>query len=287
HQHLIQAQQQDTLADLLHQFRNPLSTLRILGKLLLKRLESGDANHQVANSILKESDRLQDLLQQFEAALDRGEVALDEAANVSLNLQPASLKAEQEQTALQFTKLLPPSRLQLGSELTLEPCWIDQVLEPLLTSATAVAWERHLSMHTYIPAGLPPVQANAPALREVFSNLIDNALKYTTAGGHIWIQVTQEQFQSVNYQVVAVSDTGPGIPPADLDHVFERHYRGVQAQGEIPGTGLGMAIAQELVKQMHGTLQVLSPAQVNRSPSQASLGPGSTFRVRLLESKQP
>jgi signal transduction histidine kinase len=72
-QRRLQAQQRDMLDDLLHQFRNPLTALRTFGKLLLKRLRPGDKNQEVASSIVRESDRLQELLQQFDAALDSSE----------------------------------------------------------------------------------------------------------------------------------------------------------------------------------------------------------------------
>jgi len=91
----------------------------------------------------------------------------------------------------------------------------------------------------------------------VFSNLIDNALKYTPSG-KIYIQAGLEQ----SHLQGAISDTGPGIPPEDLEHIFERHYRGVQSSSEIPGTGLGLAIAKDLIEQMQGEIQVFSPASL-------------------------
>ncbi len=78
---------------------------------------------------------------------------------------------------------------------------------------------------------------------------------------------------------IAVSDSGPGIPPQDLAHLFERGYRGVQAETEIPGTGLGLAIAKELVEQMLGEIQVISPAR--RADAGGS---GVTFVVWLMVS---
>jgi signal transduction histidine kinase len=90
---------------------------------------------------------------------------------------------------------------------------------------------------------------------------------------------------------IAISDTGPGIPPQDLEHLFERHYRGVQASTAIPGSGLGLAIAKELIEQMQGDIQVFSPAQLvwakQNSEStignaQDNLARGTTFIVWLL-----
>ncbi|MEO0769108.1 MAG: ATP-binding protein, partial [Cyanobacteria bacterium J06649_4] len=95
------------------------------------------------------------------------------------------------------------------------------------------------------------------------------------------------------YQGIVVGDTGPGIPPADLEHLFERNYRGVQAEGDIPGTGLGLAIAQTLMREMQGYIEVISPAvgtpwmpvsALQNPESEANcVGPGSAFIVWLAE----
>lgn len=275
--------QQDTLANLLHQFRNPLTTLRTLGKLLLKRLQPEDPNRSIATSILQESDRLQDLLRHFDQVVeDLGEAALD-TDSLSLPVSPPSepvldTPSEPEQSAI---KQLPPaSGVLTGSDLPLTACSAAAILQPLLTSAAAVAEERNLELQAAVPPDLPPVRANPAALREVCSNLIDNALKYTPAGGTIKVQLFQSSPASGDRQQIAISNTGPGIPPQDLTHLFERHYRGVQAQTNIPGTGLGLAIAHRLMAQMGGAVQVFSPARVELP---AGAGPGVTFVVTLPE----
>jgi signal transduction histidine kinase len=120
--------------------------------------------------------------------------------------------------------------------------------------------------------------AEASALQEVLGNLIENALKYSGAGRQVWVQVTIEG----DRQLIRVIDNGPGIPASDLGRIFDRHYRGVQAQGSKPGSGLGLAIARDFVEQMGGALRVISPVdwlQVN-CPSDNS-GPGTCFEVSL------
>jgi len=87
------------------------------------------------------------------------------------------------------------------------------------------------------------------------SNLLDNALKYTPSGEDLH----PGGLEQGHLQGIAISNTGPGIPPEDLEHIFERHYRGVQSSSEIPGTGLGIAI--DLIEQMQGEIQVFSPAR--------------------------
>jgi len=62
-----------------------------------------------------------------------------------------------------------------------------------------------------------------------------------------------------NLLIIGVSDTGYGIPPEDLPHLFTKYYRGAKAETDIPGTGLGLAIARSLLQQMGGDLQIFSP----------------------------
>ncbi len=264
-QRSLHTQQYQTLANLLHQFRNPLTTLHTLANLLLKRLVPTDPNRRLATSMIQESDRLQTLLQQFDQSIDLGEAALEQTPEPTPGLKrlPAS----------QPPLLLPSS---IGTTLHLQPCWVADILHPLLDSAAAIAQTRQLTFQAQIPTELPPVQADPQALQEVLSNLIDNALKYTPAGQSVQIAVSRNL--QTQQQAIAVQDTGPGIPTADLPHLFERHYRGVQAEGEIPGTGLGLAIGQDLIQQMHGSLTVISPCDP-KNPSH----PGSKFVVCLPE----
>ena len=153
---------------------------------------------------------------------------------------------------------------------------VADVLEPLLVSAKAIALERRLLLSAEIAPNLPLVHANTKALREVLSNIIDNALKYTPIAGKILIQTGQEK---PHFQGIIINDNGPGIPNKDLVHLGERHYRGVQAQTSIPGTGLGLAIAKQLVEQMHGEIEVHSPALFSQITSSNS--PGTTFIIWL------
>ena len=275
-QQRLQAKQRDLLDNLLHQFRNSFTALRTFGKLLLKRLLPGDSNHEVAANLVRESDRLQDLLQQFDRVIDL--TVNDLEPSESLPAAPLLMEAK-VQTVTKPVPLLPDAggtAVRLGMRGQAESFLVSDVIEPLLASAEAIAQERNLDVQAEIPANLPPVRANAKALREVLSNLIDNALKYTPSGGQIFIQIGQ---QRDHLQGIAISDTGPGIPPQDLAHIFERHYRGIQAESEVPGTGLGLAIAKDLVEQMQGKIEVKSPAQ--HVVSSAVAGPGATFTVWL------
>ncbi|MBD6616815.1 GAF domain-containing sensor histidine kinase [Komarekiella sp. 'clone 1'] len=268
-QQILQEKQRDLLDNLLHQFRNPLTALRTFGKLLLKRLRPADANRDVANSIVRESDRLEELLQQFDKVID-----LTEA-----DLAPLSLPEHEVLVEATVQKDAKPALLLPGTGDKETDCSLADILKPLLVSAKAIAQERNLKLIAEIKQ-MPLVRANVKALQEVLSNIIDNALKYTPAGGKILIQAGQKK---ANFQGIVISDNGPGIPPEDLEHLGERHYRGVQAQTEIPGTGLGLAIAKQLIEQMQGKIEIFSPAinSVITSPN----APGTTFIIWLPEVK--
>jgi signal transduction histidine kinase len=247
-QQQLQIQQQDLLHNLLHQLRNPLTAIRTFGKLLIKRLQPEDPHRGFAGSIVRESDRLQELLTHLEGAID---ITLITEAEVDVNsLQP--LLSSQDLQISNANLLLPDAAFRI------ESCQLTDVLDPLIISADAIAQDRNLSFHAHIPYNLPLVQAHPAALREVLSNLIDNALKYTPSGGEVDIDV--ELINKENSQIqICIRDTGLGIPPQDLAKLFTRHYRGIQSEGSIAGTGLGLAIAKELVTHMHGKIEVTSP----------------------------
>lgn len=272
-QQRLQAQQHDLLDNLLHQIRSPLTALRTFGKLLFKRLREPDPNREIASSIVRESDRVQELLQH-----------MNEAIEVE-NLEAMPDGEAEQVSATPMLERRSPQLLLPASPL--ESCDVVQVLEPLLISARAIAQERCLRLQVNIPPEVPTVRANPKALREVLSNLIDNALKYTPTGGEIYIQVGDlRQVNDTLQLAIALSDTGTGIPPEDIERLFQRYYRGVKAESEIPGTGLGLAIARELVAQMQGDIEVFSPTPPQwRSPqwedSPDPSHPGATFIVWL------
>ncbi|MEA5581904.1 ATP-binding protein [Nodularia harveyana UHCC-0300] len=265
-QQILQEQQRDLLDNLLHQFRNPLTALRTFGKLLLKRLRPGDPNRDVGANIVRESDRLEELLQKFDQVIDWTEA----------DLAPLSLNENQDFVEATVQKETQPLLLLPGTGEKETDCFIVDLLTPLLVSAEAIAQERHLQFLVEIPENLPLVKANVKALQEVLSNIIDNSLKYTPPGGKIAIEVGAEK---ANFQGIIISNTGKGIPPEDLAHLGERHYRGIQAQTAIPGSGLGLAIAKELIKQMQGEIEIFSPA-INSTMTSAN-APGTTFIIWL------
>ncbi|MBW4660700.1 MAG: GAF domain-containing sensor histidine kinase [Drouetiella hepatica Uher 2000/2452] len=336
-QRLLREQRRDLFDNLLHQFRNPLTAMRTFGKLLTRRIRPEDANHTAAEGIVRESDRLQDLLKEFDAAIDLDETDLRRLLSATDSESPDATRPELTPRSMPLLSAalgdnLPdggssgssssgsaspnkPSsnHILLGTSIRLETCSIAQVLKPMLESVKAIAQDRQLELNADIP-DLPPVQMDVRALREVLSNLLDNSLKYTPANGKIEVRVHRFSTALGHRQAIAIFDNGPGIPPQDLERLFERHYRGVQAATDIPGSGIGLAIARELVLQMQGEIEIFSPAatcaltqpsslandgdepiapqSLNQSPSQApsqapsqdsSQAPGTAVVVYLPE----
>jgi signal transduction histidine kinase len=116
-------------------------------------------------------------------------------------------------------------------------------------------------------AHVPPFTADPARISQLLGSLISNAVKFTGNGGRVEVSVGELDGQAT----VTVADTGPGIPAADLERVFERFYRTAAAARQVvPGTGLGLAIAKAIVEAHNGSIAVHSTE-----------GLGSTFTVLL------
>jgi heavy metal sensor kinase len=110
-----------------------------------------------------------------------------------------------------------------------------------------------------------PVFADLNRIRQVIANLLDNAIKYTPAGGAITVSAGRQGKEAV----VTIRDTGPGIPPQDLPHIWDRLFRGDQSRSQ-PGIGLGLGMVRAIVQAHDGHVEVESKP-----------GHGASFVVRL------
>ena len=155
--------------------------------------------------------------------------------------------------------------------LELEPVSLDRLaseaynfLQPLATSARVAL--------DYKASDVPVVvEGDQKRLKQLFVNLLDNAIKYTPAGGSARLALGREG----DAAIIEVSDTGRGIPAEALPHVFERFYRQSDpGDGRVNGFGLGLAISKWIVEAHGGTIEASSHP-----------GSGSRFRVRLPMAK--
>jgi len=117
------------------------------------------------------------------------------------------------------------------------------------------------------PKGLPPVAADPDKLRQVLTNLVDNAVKYSPDGGRVRVELSQ----AGNRIRFRIEDQGLGIPPTEQSRIFEKFFRlDPNLTRGVGGTGLGLYICRELVHRMHGRIWVVSDGRR-----------GSTFTVEL------
>ena len=147
-------------------------------------------------------------------------------------------------------------------ELHREPTDPDVLVDEVVRSFQGAAGTTGVTVTADVPSDLPIVDVDPVRLREVLANLVANGVRHTPAGGTVTVrgQVSDDRL------VLRVADTGPGIDPALLPHVFDRFVKGAGSSG----SGLGLAIARHLVAAHGGTLEVETTGKA-----------GTTFRVSL------
>ncbi len=156
-----------------------------------------------------------------------------------------------------ITDLLTLSQVdsQSGASLTLSETDLSLLAEDAMHALMPAAGKADLSLTGDIAPDVT-MQADESKLGQVFYNLIDNAIKYTPAGGHVRVTLAQRGREAV----FTVQDDGIGIPEADVPHIFDRFYRVDKARSrQSGGTGLGLSIVRQMA-QLHGGTVSVSPA---------------------------
>ena len=167
------------------------------------------------------------------------------------------------------TDFLELSRLESGRvHIQREPVHLGGLVQECLEVVRPQAQSRQLELKTEMDPSIAPVRGDRRLLKQLLLNLLTNAIKYNRAGGQVVVSLRSAAAEVV----MSVQDTGRGIDPGDVAHLFERFYRvrEVEAEGEVPGTGLGLAIARRIAESHQGVITVESQP-----------GQGSTFSVHL------
>jgi two-component system phosphate regulon sensor histidine kinase PhoR len=164
------------------------------------------------------------------------------------------------------SELTQLSQIETGqADLRMEEVHFDSLVEDVLRQMAPLAERVQVTLTAEPAAGLPAVRADRERIRQTISNLVHNAIKFNHPGGRVTVSTSGGK-EAVT---VSVTDTGVGITPDDLPHVFERFYKADRARSG-GGSGLGLAIAKHTVQAHGGSIRC-----------QSEPGKGTTFTFTL------
>jgi len=164
-------------------------------------------------------------------------------------------------------ELLDLARSEIGAlKLNLQMVALLEIIQEVITHTTPLAAENQQKLQTELPISLPTICADEDRVRAILLNLINNAIKYTPAGGKITVRARQEETKVV----VEIQDTGRGIDEQEIERLFQPYYRMERDRERLSGLGLGLALSKRFVEMHNGSLWVTSQK-----------GIGSTFAFSL------
>jgi len=230
--HTIDAQKR-FIADAAHQMKTPLAGMRMQSELALRQVDPNEI-HRSLEQLAKSSESATRLVNQL-LALARAE----NQPHAGQTLEPLDLAALARDVVQDWVQASFAHEIDLGYEVIGDP---------------------------------PEIDGSALMLRELLSNLIDNALRYTPPGGSVTVRVRGTNIGNGNQALLEVEDTGPGIAPSERHRVFERFYRILGSSAS--GSGLGLAIVREIAQQHGADIEIF-----NNPRSTHKKFPGSLFRL--------
>ena len=230
----LEQMRKDFVANVSHELKTPITSIKGFSETLLDgALKDQQTAEYFLSIILKESDRLQTLIQDL------------------LDLS----KIEQQ-----------------GYQLSIQICDVKEILEDIKIILQNKSKEKEVEISVSLPEGLLLIEGDLYRLKQIFINLISNALTYTPKGGSVHVKAKKHD----QFVQVIVSDTGIGMKKEEIPRIFERFYRVDRARSRNSGgTGLGLAIVKHLVEAHKGQISVSS-----------KIGEGTTFTVKLYKKYQ-
>lgn len=213
-----------------HELKTPIFAIRGFAETLMNgALDDGNVSRSFVEKIVRNADRLANL------AKDLSEI----------------------------------SKLETGQQhIAAEPFDLRRLTADVVESLESIAAAKSITLTRQVPATIPPVMGDAPRIRQVLVNLVDNAIKYTNDGGHITILAAPDEGGDA---VVFVEDDGIGISPEDLPRLTERFFRVDKSRSRTAGgTGLGLSIVKHILAAHNEVLRV-----------ESRVGQGSRFGFHL------
>jgi two-component system heavy metal sensor histidine kinase CusS len=221
-------------ADASHELRTPLAIIHTSSELALRRMRTPEQYRESLKEIIAETGKMTQLVEDL----------------LFLARSDAS-----------------------SAEMPVEPLDLTKVVEDACSEVQAVAEIRGVNLRGQSAIAPIFVKGNRPALRRLFLVLLDNAIKYSRAGGEVSVFVKS----GPDTREVVIKDLGVGIDPQDLPHIFERFYRSDKARTHIHGGhGLGLALAESIARRHSAEIRV-----------KTRLGEGSEFRVSFPGEQEP
>ncbi|MCX7617412.1 ATP-binding protein [Tepidiforma sp.] len=160
----------------------------------------------------------------------------------------ADVEREAERLSRMLENLLALSRAELDRDVPVEPVLLQRLIPRLVAGLDP---GNGCTVDVRVETSPPPVAGDPGYLEHVLRNLIQNAAKYSPPGTTIEVVVAGD----ASGGTVSVLDRGPGVPPEDIDRIFERFYRSSRTAGLAPGAGLGLAVCRRLIEGMGGTIR--------------------------------
>lgn len=224
-------QQTDLISELVHELRTPLSSLMALSSLVQRTEISEQQRANLTRTIQSETQRLNDLATSF--------------------LDLARLESGRASFHLSFFDLPP-------------------LIDECFSVTQSKAEEKGLTLRAEMAGELPKIEADRDKLKQVILNLLSNAIKYNRPGGCIQVRVDNDAQETGPGVLLAVADTGVGIPEDALPRLFTRFYRVQGSEKIATGTGLGLSICKRIVEAHNGCIT-----------AESQVGTGTTFSIHL------
>ncbi|HET59757.1 MAG TPA: GAF domain-containing sensor histidine kinase [Chloroflexi bacterium] len=148
-----------------------------------------------------------------------------------------------------------------------QPFSVSELIQSCILILQPVAQEKNVALEYHIDSDDLTIEADQEKIKQVLTNLLSNATKYNQPDGKVIVSAYQSDHDTVQ---IDITDTGIGMSPDDLSHLFERFFRSARAIDVAEGTGLGLSICKQIVEAHGGTIMATS-----------ELGKGTTFSIRL------